>query len=78
MESGMKFDYSKLLGRIKEYGFTQESIALKVGMSVSTLSFKLNNKAFFSQKEIRKICDLLQIEIAEIGVYFFTLRVQKS
>ena len=74
----MKFDYSKLLGRIKEYGFTQENIASEVGMSVSTLSFKLNNKAFFAQKEIRKICDLLEIEIAEIGVYFFTLKVQKN
>lgn len=78
MEFGVKFDYSKLLGRIKEYGFTQESIAPEIGMSVSTLSFKLNNKAFFTQREIRKFCDLLEIETAEIGLYFFTLRVQKS
>ena len=78
MEFGVKFDYSKLLGRIKEFGFTQERIALEVGMTVSTLSFKLNNKAFFTQKEIRKICDLLEIEISDIGLYFFTLKVQKS
>lgn len=74
----VKYDYAKLIGRIKEYGFTQEQLAAKIGMSKSTFSFKLNNKAFFSQKEIRKICDLLEIEIAEIGLYFFTLRVQKS
>lgn len=73
-----KFDYSKLLGRIKEYGFTQERIASEIGISVSTLSYKLNNKAFFTQKEIRKICDLLEIVIAEIGVYFFTLKVQEN
>ena len=78
MEFDVKFDYSKLLGRIKEYGFTQERIAAKIGMSVSTLSFKLNNKAFFTQKEIRKISDLLEIETDEIGLYFFTLRVQKN
>lgn len=78
MEYDVKFDYSKLLGRIKEYGFTQERIASEAGMSVSTLSFKLNNKAFFTQREIRKICDLLGIEATEIGVYFFTLRVQKN
>lgn len=78
MELDVKFDYSKLLGRIKEYGFTQESIALEIGMSVSTISFKLNNKAFFSQKEIRKICDLLEIEIADIGIYFFVPKVQKN
>lgn len=78
MEFDVKFDYSKLLGRIKEYGFTQESIAAEIGTKPPTLSLKLNNKAFFTQKEIRKICDLLEIEIAEIGVYFFTLRVQKN
>ena len=74
----VKFDYAKLIGRIKEYGFTQEILAAKIGMSKSTFSFKLNNKAFFSQKEIRKICEFLEIEISEIGLYFFTLRVQKN
>lgn len=74
----VKFDYSKLLGRIKEYGFTQERLASEIGVVVSTLSFKLNNKAFFTQKEIRKICELLEIETAEIGAYFFTLKVQKN
>ena len=74
----VKYDYAKLIGRIKEYGFTQEGLAAKIGMSKSTFSFKLNNKAFFTQKEIRKICDLLEIATAEIGAYFFTLRVQKS
>lgn len=74
----VKFDYAKLIGRIKEYGFTQERLAAETGMSESTISFKLNNKAFFSQKEIRRICDLLEIEIAEIGLYFFTLKVQKN
>ena len=73
-----KYDYAKLIGRIKEYGFTQEQLAAKIGMSKSTFSFKLNNKAFFTQKEIRKICKLLEIEVSEIGLYFFTLRVQKN
>lgn len=74
----VKFDYAKLIGRIKEYGFTQERLAAEIGMSESTISFKLNNKAFFTQREIRKICDLLEIKADEIGAYFFTLRVQKS
>ncbi len=78
MEFKVKFDYSKLLGRIKEYGFTQERMALAISISESTLSFKLNSRAFFTQKEIRKICDLLDIEIEEIGLYFFTLEVQKN
>ena len=74
----MKFDYSKLLGRIKECGYTQESLALAVGMAVSTLSLKLNNKAFFSQLEIRKICELLDIPISMSGDYFFTPKVQEN
>ena len=78
MDLDMKFDFSKLLGRIKEYGFTQERLAAEIGVSVSTLSYKLNNKAVFTQKEIRKICDFLEIVTAEIGVYFFTLKVQKN
>lgn len=78
MVYNVKFDYAKLIGRIKEYGFTQEQLAAETRMSKSTLNLKLNNKAFFSQKEIRKICDLLEIETAEIGLYFFTLKVQKN
>lgn len=74
----MKFDYSKLLGRIKERGYTQESLALEVKMSESTMSLKLNNKAFFSQREIRKICDLLDIPMHQIGEYFFAIEVQKN
>ena len=74
----MKFDYSKLLGRIKERGYTQESLAMEVGMSVSTMSLKLNNRAFFSQKEIRNICELLDILVHQIGEYFFTPEVQKN
>ena len=74
----MKFNYSKLLGRIKERGYTQESLSLAVGMAVSTMSLKLNNRAFFSQKEIRNICELLGILIHQIGEYFFTPEVQEN
>lgn len=73
-----QFDYSKLLGRIREKGFTQRFIASEIGISVSTLSFKLNNKANFTQIEMVKICNLLEIEVNAIGVYFFTLKVQKN
>ena len=74
----MRFDYSKLLGRIKECGYTQESLATEVGMAVSTMSLKLNNKAFFSQPEMKKICELLSISVDRIGEYFFAPEVQKN
>ena len=74
----MVFDYSKLLGRIKERGFTQESLAKQIKMSNSTLCLKLNNKANFRQMEIATICDALDIEPGNIGRYFFTLKVRKT
>lgn len=74
----MQFDYSKLLGRIKEFGFTQETLAKKIGITEASMSLKLNNKANFKQKEIRLICKVLKIPCNEIGVYFFTPKVRKT
>lgn len=71
----MQFDYSKLLGRIKEFGYTQENLAKEIGMTKVTMSLKLNNKAFFTQPEIEKIRQLLRIAYNEIGAYFFTPKV---
>lgn len=74
----MKFDYSKLLGRIKEFGYTQETLAKEIGITESSMSLKLNNKAYFKQIEIRRICKVLSIADSEIGVYFFALEVRES
>ena len=74
----MRFDYSKLLGRMKEYGYTQEKLAQAIGISLSTMSQKLNNKAYFYHPEMQKICDLLNITGADVYVIFFTLEVEKS
>ena len=73
----MQFDYSKLLGRIKECGFTQESLAKYIGIAESSLCLKLNNKSNFKHGEIFLICDALRIAISEIGVYFFTPKVRQ-
>lgn len=67
----MQNDYSKLLGRMKERGMTQETLAYAIGISESTLNLKLNNKGVFTQKEIRNITSSLSIEKEEIGAYFF-------
>ena len=71
----MQFDYSKLLGRIKECGFTQEKLSKEIGITNATMSLKLNNKAFFTQPEIEKIRKILHISDEEIGIYFFTIKV---
>ena len=71
----MQFDYSKLLGRIREFGYTQEGLAEEIGISKATMSLKLNNKAFFTQPEIEKIRKVLRIPQEETGAYFFTPKV---
>jgi transcriptional regulator with XRE-family HTH domain len=74
----MEFDYSKLLGRIKEKGFTQESLARHIGITPGVMSVKLNNQSHFKQREIFAICDALDISICEIGEYFFAPKVRKT
>lgn len=71
----IKFDYSKLLGRMKEKGIDQKTLATKINNTPSTLSLKLNNKAYFKQSEIFKICKILSIEALEVSCYFYTLKV---
>jgi hypothetical protein len=48
-----------------------------MGLSLATLSLKLNNKSQWTQPEIFKAVDVLEISPAEIPVYFFTPEVQK-
>ena len=67
----MKFNYSKLLGKIKECGYTQEILADKIGIAISTMSAKLNNRNAFTTKEIGAICKELNIPKKDIGLYFF-------
>lgn len=74
----MNFDYSKLLGRIKECGYTQETLADEIGMASSSLSLKLNNRAHFKQRDIRKIANVLDLSEKEVGSYFFAEKVQKN
>ena len=74
----MSFDYSKLLGRTKECGFTQGALAKHIGIAESSLCLKLNNKACFKHPEIVAICEALDIDPTEVGVYFFTPKVRKT
>ena len=69
----MKFNHSKLLGRMKECGFTQEKLAQEIGINKGTLSVKLNSQFYFTSKEMSAICDVLNIPVTEIGEYFFAV-----
>lgn len=73
----MKFDYSKLRGKIREVFSTQEQYANSMDLSETSITNKLNNNSYFTQAEIIKSIDLLKIDVNEIGAYFFTLKVEK-
>ena len=70
--------YSKIRGKIKELFGINENFAKAMGMDLSSLSAKLNNKSPWKREEIEKACGLLQIPIEDVYLYFFTKKVEKS
>lgn len=64
------YNYSLLLGRMRERGETQASVAAMLGINPTTLNNKLHNKTEFTQSEILKMCDYLGID--SVYEYFFT------
>ena len=69
------WDYSKLRGRIREKCGTQDQCAKEHGIGRVSLSQRLNNQLEFSQDEIFKTCEILEIDQSEIPAYFFTIAV---
>lgn len=67
----MSFNHSKLLGKMRERGYTQEKLAEALQMNKATLNQKLKNKSHFTTDEMDNICKVLNIAPAEIGIYFF-------
>ena len=66
------FDYRKLNGRIIEVCGSKKEFAKSMGVSTVTISKKLSNKAYFSQKEIEKAKEVLHLENGSVSAYFFT------
>lgn len=68
----MPYRYNKLRGKIKEVFGSQENFAKEIGISNTSLSKKLNCKSGISQSDIKKWSELLSIDSADYGAYFFT------
>lgn len=66
-----KYNYSLLLGKMREKGFTQERLAKRLNLSAVSLNLSLNNKRPFKQGEMLTICEALGIDICDIEKYFF-------
>lgn len=66
----MEYDYSKLRGRIIEKCGTQLAFAEKLGISRTILSQKMNNKTSWSQDDIVKTLEILDVPLTQAGDYF--------
>lgn len=71
-------DFSKLSGRIVEKFVTQSNFAVAMGLSERSISLKLNGKVNWKDDEIEKAITLLELNVEDIPVYFFTRKVQAS
>lgn len=71
------FDFSELRGRIITRFGNYANFAHTVHLSRAQVSERLRNKRPFKPDEIYEICapEVLDIPTAEIGKYFFTLKV---
>ena len=74
----IQFDYSKLKGRITEKCGTQKAFAELLGISEGTLTSKLLGYTYFSQDEIFRTLEILDIDPVKVTLYFFTAKVEIS
>lgn len=74
----MAMNYDKLRGKIREVFHTQEAFAEALGISKTSLSKKLNGSVYFTQDEMNRSCELLNIPKEFIPVYFFTPKVKET
>lgn len=65
------YDYSKLLGRLREKRITQSELANRLEISEQSLNRKLKSKTQFKQNEMIRTLDIIDIGVQEIASYFF-------
>ena len=71
----MEFDYSKLLGAMRENHVTQADLAGRLGISETSLRNKLKNRGEFRTKEMYKA--KVYLELPNYEDYFFQPKLAK-
>lgn len=66
------YNYSRLLGLMREKNITQENLAEYIGISETTLNKKLNNNSQFKQNEMVSILNILGLPVSSVVPIFFT------
>lgn len=70
-KSAAAYDYSKMLGIMREKKITQRDLASKIGISEVSLNKKLSNKTQFKQGEMASILDTMGLDIHDVATIFF-------
>lgn len=65
------YNYSKLLGRIRECGYTQATVAQAIGIAPISMHFKLSNRREFKRAEMEQLAKVLKIPCKDFSSYFF-------
>ena len=73
-----QMNYNVLRGRIRECGLTQKEVAARIGVSEGQLNRKLAGEFAFRQDEMESILKMLDVDLSELGKYFFTPKVEIS
>lgn len=74
----MAFNYNKLRGLIKEKVGTQARFAELIGISGTALYDRLANRTPFSQTEMFKSIEVLDVPIEMLDEIFFTCEIRKT
>lgn len=73
-----QYDYSLLRGRIRQICKTEQNFAKLLGRTQNFLSKVFHGTTYFDSKDIFRAVEILDIDISEIGSYFYALKVCES
>ena len=62
---------NKLKGKIREQGLTYKILAKKIGISVTSVNYKVNGQNLFNHEEMIKLREILRLTDNEIIEIFF-------
>lgn len=65
----------KLKGCITAAGYTQARVAEKLGISITALNNKINNKSEFTASEIATLAEMLHLSRDDVDEIFFKKQV---
>ena len=69
------FDYRDLRGRIKTICGTEGEFARRIGRTHNFVSSVFCGKTYFEAKDIDNAVSVLDIDVADVGKFFYTHKV---